>query len=75
MPVIQSEINGVMSRSIRGDYIKELKAIGYCVFSLNGEMLDSLRTLTQAMIDSKDTFDIFAIPTNMVEKFKDLNVK
>ena len=75
MPVIQSEINGVMSRSIRGDYIKELKAIGYRVFSLNGEMLDSLQTLTQAMIDSKDTFDIFAIPTNMVEKFKDLNIK
>jgi len=64
-----------MSRSIRGDYINELKAIGYRVFSLNGEMLDSLQTLTQAMIDSKDTFDIFAIPTNMVEKFKDLNIK
>jgi hypothetical protein len=27
------------------------------------------------MIDSKDTFDIFAIPENMIEKFKDLNIK
>jgi FkbM family methyltransferase len=75
MPVIQSEINGVMPRSVRVDYIKELKAIGYSIFSLNSEMLDSIQILTRAMINSKDTFDIFAIPTNMLEKFKDLNIK
>jgi len=75
MPVIQSEINGVMSRSVRDNYIRDLKAIGYQIFSLNSETLDSMHILTQAMIDSKDTFDIFAIPENMIEKIKDLNIK
>jgi FkbM family methyltransferase len=73
-PVIQSEINGVMPRLIRNDYIKDLKALGYHVFSLNDETLDSMQNLTQKMIDSKDTFDIFAIPNNMVEKFKNLKI-
>ena len=75
MPFIQSEINGVMSRSTRDDYIKDLKALDYRIFSLNSETLGSMQSLTQAMIDSKDTFDIFAIPENMMEKFKDLNIK
>jgi len=75
MPVIQSEINGVMSKAVRNDYIKDLRALGYHIFSLNSEMLDSMKTLSQSMIDSKDTFDIFAIPESMMEKFKDFNIK
>jgi FkbM family methyltransferase len=75
MPIIQSEINGVMTQSTRNDYIEDLKSLGYQIFSLNNETLDSMQNLTQTMIDSKDTFDIFAIPENMIEKFNDLNIK
>lgn len=75
MPVIQSEINGVMSKVVRNNYIEDLRVLGYRTFSLNSETLDSLQTLTQSAIDSRDTFDIFAIPENMMEKFRDLNIK
>ena len=75
MPVIQSEINGVMLKTIRNDYIKELKLIGYHVLFLSGETLDSAQALTQDMIDSTDTFDIFAVPEDVIKKFKCLNIK
>ena len=70
MPVIQSEINGVMSNSTRNNYIKYLRNLNYIVFSLGSETLDSIQELSQDMIDSNKTFDIFAIPPSMIENFK-----
>jgi FkbM family methyltransferase len=72
MPVIQSEINGLMPASIRNSYIQNLKSLNYNVLCLNSESLDSMGELTQEMINSKKTFDIFAIPPSIVEKFNKL---
>lgn len=71
MPVIQSEINGVMSNSTRNNYINNLKELNYKVFSLKSETIDSIQELTQEMIDSENTFDIFAIPSSMINQFKE----
>tara|TARA_B110000008_G_C16912627_1_gene541341 strand:+ start:173 stop:1042 length:870 start_codon:yes stop_codon:yes gene_type:complete len=71
MPVIQSEINGVMSKTIRNNYIKNLKSLNYYVFSLRSEILESIQELTQEMIDSDETFDIFAIPPALIKNFKE----
>jgi len=72
MPVIQSEINGkAMSKSTRNNYVQNLKALNYHVFSLNSESLQSIQDLTQEMIDSEETFDIFAIPPDIIENFKE----
>jgi FkbM family methyltransferase len=70
MPVIQSEINGVMSKSTRNNFVQNLKALNYHIFSLSSQTLESLEELTQEMIDSKETFDIFAVPPSLNEKFK-----
>ena len=70
MPVIQSEINGVMSSSTRNNYVQKLKDLNYEVFSLKNEHLESIQELTQEMIDSEETFDIFAIPPSLNEKLK-----
>jgi len=72
MPIIQSEINGVMSRSDRRLYIRDLQELGYQVLSLRYETLDSAQPLTQAMIDSKETFDIFAVPPSVLERVNHL---
>ena len=69
MPVIQSEINGVMSRSTRNNYVQNLEELNYHVFSLRSETLECIQILTQEMIDSEETFDIFAIPPAMIFKF------
>lgn len=71
MPVIQSEINGVMSKTIRNNYIQNLKSLNYHVFSLSSEMLESLQDLTQEMIDSDATFDILAIPPVLIKIFRE----
>jgi FkbM family methyltransferase len=73
MPVIQSEINGVMSTIIRDNYIRHLKSLNYSVFSLESENLESIQELTQEMIDSDETFDIFAIPPFLINNFKNQN--
>lgn len=73
LPVIQSEINGVMSNSIRNSYVQNLKELGYVVFALKSENLDSIYELKQELIDSEKTFDIFAIPPTKIEKFKKFN--
>ena len=73
LPVIQSEINGVMSNRTRNSYIQHLKELDYIVFALRSETLDSIQELTQEMIDSEKTFDIFAIPSNMIQTFKEFN--
>jgi FkbM family methyltransferase len=70
MPIIQSEINGVMSTTIRSSYIQSLKDLNYYVFSLRSEALESIQDLTQEMINSKETFDIFAIPPSLIGNFK-----
>ena len=70
MPVIQSEINGVMSSSTRNNYVQKLKDLNYEVFSLKNEHLESIQELTQERIDSEETFDIFAIPPSLNEKLK-----
>ena len=74
MPVIQSEINGVMSTSTRNNYVQNLKELNYHVFSLSSETLESIQDLTQEMIDSEETFDIFAIPPAMIENFKESSI-
>jgi FkbM family methyltransferase len=74
MPVIQSEINGIMSNSTRRKYIQTLKELNYIVFSLKSDTLDSLQELTQKIIDSDKTFDIVAIPPSMIDNFKELNI-
>lgn len=74
MPVIQSEINGVMSTNIRNKYIQTLKSLNYHIFSLSSEMLESIQVLTQEMIDSDETFDIFAIPPNLINNFKESRI-
>ena len=74
MPVIQSEINGLMSTSDRINYVQNLKELNYHVFSLSSETLESIQNLTQEMIDSEKTFDIFAIPPAMIENFKESSI-
>ena len=69
MPVIQSEINGVMLKSVRNKYIQELKELNYHVLSLSGETLENIQGLTQEMINSKETFDILAIPPKYMKIF------
>ena len=74
MPVIQSEINGVMSTSTRNNYVQNLKELNYHVFSLSSETLESIQDLTQEMIDSEETFDIIAILPAMIENFKESSI-
>ena len=74
MPVIQSEINGIMSQTIRRKYIQTLKELNYILFSLRSDTLDSIQELTQEIIDSNKTFDIIAIPPSLIDNFKELNL-
>lgn len=71
MPVIQSEINGVMRRETRRNYIKSLNNLGYDIYALKGYSINDLLSLDQSMIDSKETFDIFAVPPRFRDIFKE----
>ena len=74
MPVIQSEINGIMPQTIRRKYVQTLKELNYILFSLRSDTLDSIQELTQEIIDSNKTFDIIAIPPSLIDNFKELNL-
>ena len=74
MPVIQSEVNGVMSKDVRLSYIGDLKRMGYQVFSLGGLNLDSIQNLNDEMVGSSETFDIVAIPPNLQKYFSEFDI-
>ena len=74
MPIIQSEINGVMSKDVRLGYIGDLKKMGYQVFSLGGLYLDSIQNLNDEMVGSSETFDIVAIPPNLQKYFSEFDI-
>jgi FkbM family methyltransferase len=74
MPVIQSEVNGVMSKDVRISYISDLKRMDYQVFSLGSLNLDSIQNLNDEMVDSSETFDIVAIPPNLQKYFSEFDI-
>ena len=69
MPIIQSEINGVMTIETRNSYIDDLESMQYKVYRLKGATIDELEALTPSMVNSDSTFDIFAIPPHKTNRF------
>ena len=62
MPVVQAELIGHRSTAQRREQVADLQDLGYDVFALRGETLESLEPLSSTHIDDGRTRDLFAVP-------------